>query len=139
MVLIQCFVRSFTKFGLIFFAFHLVANYTFFNLQRLCILRSVSQIPYFIFMTNKPCCPSKISLINVKIASQNTGVISTPKAGGMLPFASLNRGSEGHATIAHGNSFRFVSGYHDATTRQSCSWKSQKTQNIVVFIIIAKK
>mmetsp|Transcript_4164 Transcript_4164/g.10814 ORF Transcript_4164/g.10814 Transcript_4164/m.10814 type:complete len:171 (+) Transcript_4164:243-755(+) len=70
-------------------------------------------------MTNKPCCPSKISLMNVKIANQNTGVMSTPKAGGMLPFASLNRGSDGHATMAHGNSLRFVSGYHDATTRHS--------------------
>jgi len=70
-------------------------------------------------MTNSPCCPSKISLMKVKIASQNTGVISTPNAGGILPFASLNKGSEGHATTAQGNSFRFVSGYHDATTRHN--------------------
>jgi hypothetical protein len=70
-------------------------------------------------MTNSPCCPNKISLINVKIANQKTGVMSTPKAGGILPFASLNKGSDGHATIAHGNSLRFVSGYQEETTRQS--------------------
>lgn len=70
-------------------------------------------------MTNNPCCPSRISLMNVKIANQNTGVMSTPKAGGICPFTSLNNGSDGHATTAHGNSLRFVSGYQDATTRHS--------------------
>lgn len=70
-------------------------------------------------MTSNPCCPNKISLINVKIANQNTGVMSTPNAGGILPFASLKKGSDGHATIAHGNSLRFVSGYQDETTRHS--------------------
>jgi hypothetical protein len=58
--------------------------------------------------------------MNVKIANQNTGVMSTPKAGGICPFTSLNNGSDGHATTAHGNSLRFVSGYQDATTRHSC-------------------
>lgn len=66
--------------------------------------------------------------MNVKIANQNTGVISTPNAGGILPFASLRRGSEGHATTAHGNSFKFVSGYHDATTRHNIA-KDMKFKN----------
>jgi hypothetical protein len=63
--------------------------------------------------------------MNVKIANQNTGVMSTPKAGGICPFTSLNNGSDGHATTAHGNSLRFVSGYQDATTRHSCFSKEQ--------------
>lgn len=79
-------------------------------------------------MTNKPCCPNKISLMNVKIANQNTGVMSTPKAGGILPFASLNKGSDGHATIAQGNSLSLVSGYQDATTRHSIA-KDMKFKN----------
>jgi hypothetical protein len=58
--------------------------------------------------------------MNVNIANQNTGVISTPNAGGIFPLASLNKGSDGHATIAQGNVFKFVSGYQDETTRQSC-------------------
>lgn len=57
--------------------------------------------------------------MNVKIANQKTGVMSTPNAGGILPFASLNKGSDGHATTAHGNSLRLVSGYQEATTRHS--------------------
>jgi hypothetical protein len=56
----------------------------------------------------------------VNIANQNTGVMSTPNAGGMTPLTNLSRGSDGHATINHGNSFNFVSGYHDATTRHNC-------------------
>jgi hypothetical protein len=64
----------------------------------------------------------------VKIANQKTGVISTPKAGGMLPLTNRRSGSDGHATIAHGNSFRFVSGYHEATTRQSCEKRKVKTK-----------
>ena len=31
----------------------------------------------------------------------------------------FNKGSDGHATIAHGNSLRLVSGYQEATTRHS--------------------
>jgi hypothetical protein len=58
--------------------------------------------------------------MNVNMANQNTGVISTPNAGGIFPLASLSNGSEGHATIAQGNVFKFVSGYQDETTRQSC-------------------
>ena len=64
--------------------------------------------------------------MNVKIASQNTGVMSTPKAGGMLPFTSRKSGSDGHATIAHGNSFKLVSGYQDATTLHSCESKQER-------------
>lgn len=66
--------------------------------------------------------------MNVKIANQKTGVISTPKAGGIFPFASLRRGSDGHATTAQGNSFSFVSGYQDATTRHSMA-KDMKFKN----------
>ncbi len=57
--------------------------------------------------------------MNVKIANQNTGVMSTPKAGGICPLTSLSKGSDGQATIAQGNSLRLVSGYQDATTRHS--------------------
>jgi len=54
------------------------------------------------------------------MANQNTGVMSTPNAGGIFPFASLSKGSDGQATINQGNSFNLVSaGYHDATTLQS--------------------
>ena len=53
------------------------------------------------------------------MATQNTGVMSTPKAGGMLPLTTLSNGSVGHATTFQGNSFRFVSGYHEATTRHN--------------------
>ena len=58
--------------------------------------------------------------MNVNMANQNTGVISTPNAGGIFPLASFSNGSEGHATITQGNEFKFVSGYQDETTRQSC-------------------
>jgi hypothetical protein len=77
-------------------------------------------MPYFNFMTNNPCCPSRISFRKVKMANQKTGVMSTPKAGGMVPLTSRNSGSDGQATMAQGNSFKLVSGYHEATTRQSC-------------------
>ena len=76
-------------------------------------------MPYLIFIVSKPCCPNKISLINVKTATQKTGVISTPKAGGILPRTALNKGSVGHAMILHGISFRLVLGYHEATTRHN--------------------
>jgi len=64
----------------------------------------------------------------VKIPNQKTGVMSTPKAGGIFPFASFNKGSDGHATITHGNSVSFVSGYQDETTRQSIA-KDMKFKN----------
>lgn len=57
--------------------------------------------------------------MKVNIASQNTGVMSTPKAGGIDPLTNRNKGSVGHATIFHGSLFKSVSGYHDATTRHS--------------------
>jgi len=66
--------------------------------------------------------------MNVKIANQNTGVMSTPKAGGICPLTSLNKGSDGQATIAQGNSLRLVSGYQDATTRHSIA-KDMKFKN----------
>ncbi len=64
--------------------------------------------------------------MKVKIPNQNTGVISTPKAGGMAPFTSPRKGSVGHAMILHGTSFKFVSGYHEATTRHSCIKNDKK-------------
>ena len=76
-------------------------------------------IPYFIFIVNKPCCPKRISLKNVNIASQTIGVISTPKAGGTDPLISLNNGSVGQATILYGGSLRLALGYHEITTRHS--------------------
>jgi len=66
--------------------------------------------------------------MKVNIANQNTGVISTPNAGGIFPLASLNNGSDGHATTAQGKSLRFVSGYQDETTRQSMA-KDMKFKN----------
>lgn len=82
-------------------------------------------MPYFIFMTSRPCGPRRISLIKVKMANQNTGVMSTPKAGGMEPLTSRKRGSVGHATIFQGSLLRSVSGYQEATTRQSWNRKNQ--------------
>jgi len=90
--------------------------------------------------------------MNVKIANQKTGVISTPKAGGIFPFASLRRGSDGHATTAQGNSFSFVSGYQDATTRHSYGQcrngierrgatdsRCEKSLNFVVAVVFREK
>jgi hypothetical protein len=84
-------------------------------------------IPYLIFIVNKPCCPSRISWIKVKIASQKTGVMSTPNAGGTKPLATLRSGSVGTTKKIHGTSFTFVLGYHESTTRANCMFKSCHT------------
>jgi hypothetical protein len=78
--------------------------------------------------------------------------MSTPKAGGILPFASFNKGSDGHATITHGNSVSFVSGYQDETTRHSyiCSfWETliagreavaeAKEPKVLVFAVVVRR
>ena len=57
--------------------------------------------------------------------SHTIGVMSTPKAGGTAPRMARNKGSVGHATIFHGNSFNFVAGYQDKTTRHSLGWKNE--------------
>jgi len=79
--------------------------------------------------------------MKVNIANQNTGVISTPNAGGIFPLASLNNGSDGHATTAQGKSFRFVSGYQDETTRQSYCVRACVRSNmcVIVFVLIKKR
>jgi hypothetical protein len=48
----------------------------------------------------------------------------------MTPLTNLSRGSDGHATINHGNSFNFVSGYHDATTRHNCEKKRKRKMKL---------
>lgn len=106
-----------------------------------------AQIPYFSFMVSKPCCPRRISCKKVKIPNHTMGVMSTPKAGGMLPRRTLKSGSVGHATMFQGDSFKFMVGYQERTTRhnyyitkerggesvcvpQQQNHRVQKTQNV---------
>ena len=63
---------------------------------------------------------NNISLKNVNTANQTMGVISTPKAGGMVPLMARRSGSVGQTTTLYGNSLRFDFGYQEMTTRQSC-------------------
>lgn len=76
-------------------------------------------MPYLIFSVKSPCCPSKISFKNEKIANQTMGVMSTPKAGGITPRMDRSSNSVGHTTRLKGNSFSFTEGYQEITTRQS--------------------
>jgi hypothetical protein len=76
-------------------------------------------IPYFIFIVSKPCCPNNISLRNVKIPNQTTGVMSTPNAGGTDPLTSLRKGSVGQTTKLNGSSFTFAVGYQESTILHS--------------------
>jgi hypothetical protein len=62
--------------------------------------------------------------MNVKIANQNTGVMSTPKAGGIRPFTILKKGVVGQAMKTQGASFKFVLGYQEETTRHSLMQKN---------------
>lgn len=80
-------------------------------------MHNIAYIPYLIFMVNNPCCPNKISCANVKIASQNTGEISTPKAGGTTPLTIRSSGSVGMTKSTQGTSVSLVSGYQLKTTR----------------------
>ena len=84
------------------------------------------QIPYFIFIVNSPCCPSRISFTSVKNPNQTTGVISTPNAGGIEPLTNLKRGSVGQTATLNGNSFSSAEGYHDITMRQSFTYQRRK-------------
>ena len=57
------------------------------------------------------------------------GVISTPKAGGMLPRRTLRSGSVGHATMFQGDSFKFVVGYQERTTRHNYVIKMERERD----------
>ena len=54
--------------------------------------------------------------MNVKTPSQKMGVMSTPKAGGIVPRTAFNNGSVGNTAKIHGISFTFVAGYQLNTT-----------------------
>ena len=72
-------------------------------------------------MVNKPCCPKSISCTKVKTATQKTGVMSTPKAGGTKPLATFKSGSVRTVGMSnHGVSLvTLTSGYQLKTTRAS--------------------
>jgi len=72
-------------------------------------------------MVNKPCCPNIISCTKVKTATQKTGVMSTPKAGGTKPLATFKSGSVNTVGMSnHGVSLlTLTSGYQLKTTRAS--------------------
>lgn len=76
-------------------------------------------MPYFIFIVNSPCCPSKISLMKENIPNQTTGVMSTPNAGGIDPLTNRSRGSVGQTMTRNGNSFALADGYQERTMRHS--------------------
>lgn len=92
----------------------------------LLFIVGLRQIPYFIFIVNSPCCPSRISFTSVKNPNQTTGVISTPNAGGIEPLTNLKRGSVGQTATLNGNSFSSAEGYHDITMRQSFTYQRRK-------------
>ena len=68
-------------------------------------------------MVNKPCCPSRISCTNVKTATQKTGVMSTPNAGGTNPLTARRSGSVTTVKISQGMVVILTSGYQLSTTR----------------------
>jgi hypothetical protein len=80
-------------------------------------------MPYLSFIINNPCWPSSISCRKVKIANQNTGVMSTPNAGGTNPRTLCNKPSVGiiAALIHHDDVLLLLisAGYQLITTRAS--------------------
>ena len=81
-------------------------------------------------MRHRSLHESILSEIHNNRANFNT-YISTPKAGGMLPRTALSKGSVGHAIILQGNSFKFVLGYHEATTRHSYLIVGDKSKKMI--------
>ena len=58
--------------------------------------------PHFMaIMVSTPCCPRKISRMKLRTAYITTGLMSTPKSGGVNPRTSLQKGSVG---LPHGTS-----------------------------------
>jgi hypothetical protein len=87
--------------------------------QLLADLLLLIHIPYLIFKVNRPCCPKRISCTNVKTATQKTGVMSTPNAGGTNPLTARRSGSVTTVKTSHGISVILTSGYQLSTTRAS--------------------
>ena len=85
-----------------------------------------TQIPYFIFIVNNPCCPNNISLMKLNNPSHTTGVISTPNAGGTDPLTNRSKGSVGQTIRLNGTSFKLAVGYQERTMRHNCRDNKQQ-------------
>merc|ERR1719316_2024347 len=69
-------------------------------------------------MESKPCGPTKISLIKLKIPTHTSGEMSTPATGGTTLRVTLSTGSVGFATRLHGSTVRSYLGNQESATRK---------------------